>query len=61
MVFHTQYRVLSVNITKSLTNKSRYACTLLRSTTSVRAMQNVLDLTVNAKKPDDLAHKLPYK
>ena len=27
MVFHTQYRVFSVNITKSFTNKSRYDCT----------------------------------
>ena len=29
--------------------------------TSVRAMQYVLDMTVNSKKPDDLVHKLPYK
>ena len=28
---------------------------------SVRGMQYVLDMTVNTKKPDDLAHKLPYK
>ena len=28
---------------------------------SVRAMQYVLDMTVNSKKPDDLVHKLPYK
>ena len=28
---------------------------------SVRAMQYVLDVTVNIKKPDDLVHKLPYK
>ena len=28
---------------------------------SVRAMQYVLDMTVNAKKSDNLVHKLPYK
>ena len=28
---------------------------------SVRAMQYVLDMTMNSKKPDDLVHKLPYK
>ena len=28
---------------------------------SVRAMQYVLDVTVNTKNPDDLVHKLPYK
>ena len=28
---------------------------------SVRAMQYVLDMTINSKKPDDLVHKLPYK
>ena len=26
---------------------------------SVRAMQYVLDMTVNPKKPDDLVHNLP--
>ena len=28
---------------------------------SVHAMQYVLDMNVNAKKPDDLVHLLPYK
>ena len=28
---------------------------------SVRAMQYELDMTENAKKPDDLVHKLPYE
>ena len=28
---------------------------------SVRAMQYVFDMTINAKKPDDLVHKLSYK
>ena len=28
---------------------------------SVRAMQYELDMTKNAKKPDDLVHKLPYE
>ena len=28
---------------------------------SVRGMQYVLDMTINTKKPDDLAHKLPHK
>ena len=28
---------------------------------SIRAMQYVLDMTINSKKPDDLVHKLPYK
>ena len=28
---------------------------------SVRAMQYELDMTKNAKKPDDLIHKLPYE
>ena len=28
---------------------------------SVRAMQYVLDMNVNAKKPDDLVHLLPHK
>ena len=28
---------------------------------SVRAMQYMLDLNVNAKISDDLVHKLPYK
>ena len=30
-------------------------------TSSVRAMQYVLDIIKNTKKPDDLVHKLPYK
>ena len=29
--------------------------------TSVRGMQYVLDMTIKAKKPDDLVHKLSYK
>ena len=29
--------------------------------TSVRAMQYVLDININAKKSDDLVHFLPYK
>ena len=28
---------------------------------SVRAMQYVLDMSINAKNPDDLVHLLPYK
>ena len=32
-----------------------------RTHISVRAMQYVLDMTVNSKKPDDLVHKPPYK
>ena len=42
-------------------HKFNIVCFNLSCYTSVRGMQYVLDMTVNAKKPDNLAHKLPYK